>query len=66
MEKADNVEAKINLQPPFYVRDIDASCLKGHHPSAKKNKEDTYRKPQNEASKDKNKAKSHSSSPSAN
>ncbi len=32
----------------------------------KKDKEDTYREPQNEASKDKDKAKSHNSSTSAN
>ncbi len=66
MEKAGDVEAKANLQPPFYVRDIDVRCPKGHRPSAKKDKEDTYRKPQNEAFKDKNKTKSHSSSTFAN
>ncbi len=66
MEKAGDVEAKANLQPPFYVRDIDASCPKSHCLSAKKDKEDTYWEPQNEASKDKDKAKSHSSSNSAN
>ncbi len=66
MEKADDAEAKINLQPPFYVKDIDAKCPKSYHSSAKKDKEDTYREPQNEASKDKDKAKSHSSTASAN
>ncbi len=66
MEKAGDAEAKANLQPLFYVRDIDARCSKGHRPLAKKDKKDTYREPQNEASKDKNKAKSHSSSNSAN
>ncbi len=66
MEKAGTAEAKANLQPPFYVRDIDARCSKGHRPSAKKDKEDIYREPQNEASKDKDKAKSHSSSTCAN
>ncbi len=66
MKKAGDAEAKANLQPPFYVRDIDARCPKGHRPSSKKDKEDTYREPQSEASKDKNKAKSHSSSTSAN
>ncbi len=66
MEKAGNIEAKANLQPPFYVRDIDVRCPKGHHPSTKKDKEDTYRESQNEAFKDKNKAKSHSSSASTN
>ncbi len=66
MEKAGDAEAKANLQPPFYVRDIDVRCPKGHRPSSKKDKEDTYREPQSEASKDKDKAKSHNSSTSAN
>ncbi len=66
MEKAGDAEAKTNLQSPFYVRDIDTRCPKGHRPLAKKDKENTYREPQNEASKDKDKAKSHSSSNSAN
>ncbi len=63
MEKADNIEAKANLQPPFYVREIDSRCSKGHRPSAKKDNKDTYWEPHNEASKDKDKAKSHNSSP---
>ncbi len=42
VEKAGNTKAKANLQPLFYVRDIDARCPKGHRPSAKKNKENTY------------------------
>ncbi len=66
MQKAGDVEAKANLQPPFYVRNIDVRCSKGHRPLAKKDKETTYREPQNEASKDKDKAKSHNSSTSAN
>ncbi len=66
MEKVDNAEAKANLQPFFYVRDINARCPKGHCLSAKNNKEDTYWEPQNEISKDKGKAKSHSSFTSAN
>ncbi len=66
VEKAGDAEAKTNLQSPFYVRDIDARCPKGHRPLEKKNKEDIYREPQNEASKDKDKAKSHNSSASAN
>ncbi len=45
MEKAGDAEAKTNLQPSFYIRDIDTRCPKGHHPSAKKNKENTYREP---------------------
>ncbi len=66
MEKAGDAEAKANLQSLFYVRDIDTRRPKGHRPSAKKIKEDTQRKPQNEAFKYKNKAKSHSSPTSAN
>ncbi len=66
MEKAGDIEAKTNLQPSFYVRDINTRCPKGHRSSAKKDKENTYQEPQNEASKDKDKAKSHSSSASAN
>ncbi len=65
MEKAGDVEAKANLQPPFYVRDINARCPKGHCPSSK-TKEDTYREPQSKDSKHKDKAKSHNSSTSAN
>ncbi len=66
MEKTGDVEAKANLQPHFYVRDINARCPKGHRLSSKKDKEDTYRKPQSKTSKDKDKAKSHNSSTSAN
>ncbi len=66
MEKAGDAEVKANLQPPFYVRDIDARCPKSHRLLAKKDKDDTYREPQNEASKGKDMAKSHSSSISAN
>ncbi len=66
VEKAGDVEAKANLQPSFYVRDIDVRCPKGHRPSSKKDKENTYREPQSEASKDKDKAKSHNSSTSTN
>ncbi len=60
MEKAGDVEAKANLQPPFYVRDIDVRCPKGHRPSAKKDKEDTYWEPRDKAS-NKGKVKSNSS-----
>ncbi len=35
MEKAGDIEVKANLQPPFYVRDINVRCPKGHRPSAK-------------------------------
>ncbi len=61
VEKTDDAEAKTNLQPPFYVRDVDVMCPKGHRPSSRKDKENTYREPQSEASKDKDKAKSHNS-----
>ncbi len=60
VEKTGDVEAKANLQPSFYVKDINVSCLKGHHSSAKKDKEDTYWEPRNEAS-NKDNAKSNSS-----
>ncbi len=43
VEKAGDAEAKANLQPLFYVRDINVRCPKDHHPSTKKDKEDTYR-----------------------
>ncbi len=62
MEKASNVEVKANLQPTFSISEIDSRCLKHHRPSAKKNKEDIYRESRNEASKNKNKAKSQISS----
>ncbi len=62
MEKAEDVEAKANLQPPFYIREIDANYSKSHHPSVKKDKKNTYWEHRNKASKDKNKAKSHNSS----
>ncbi len=60
MEKAGDVKAKANLQPTFYVRDINARCPKSHCLSAKKDKEDTYQEPRDKAS-NKDKAKSNSS-----
>ncbi len=66
VEKAGDVEAKDNLQPPFYVKEINSRCPKSHRPLAKKDKEDIYQEPRNEVSKDKDKAKSHNSSTSAN
>ncbi len=60
VEKISDVEAKANLQPPFYIRKIDSRYPKGHRPLTKK--EDTYWEPRNEASKNKNKAKSQTSS----
>ncbi len=62
VEKPGDVEAKANLQPPFYIREIDSRYPKSDRPSAKKDKEDTYQEFRNQASKDKDKAKSHNSS----
>ncbi len=59
VEKAGDAEAKANLQPPFYIREIDSRCPKGHRPSAKK--KNTYWEPRDEACKDKDKAKSQTS-----
>lgn len=59
MEKAGDVEIKAYLQSPFYVREIDSWYPKGHCPSAKNDKKNTYQKSRDEASKNKNKAKSH-------
>ncbi len=61
VEKVGNAEAKANLQPTFYVRDINANCPKGYRSSAKKDKENTYQVPHNEASKDKAKSQTSSS-----
>ncbi len=59
MEKVDDVEAKANLQPPFYISKIDARYPKGHRSLAKKDKDDANRKHQDETPK--NKAKSNNS-----
>ncbi len=61
VEKVGDSKAKTNLQPPFYVKKIDARCLKNHCLSVKKNKEDTYWEYHNEAFKDKEKAKFYNS-----
>ncbi len=61
MEKASDAEAKANLQPPFYIKEIDSRYPKSHRPLAKKDKEDTYREPRDEASKDKAKSQTSSS-----
>ncbi len=66
MEKVGDIEAKGNLQPPFYVKEIDSRYPKDHCPLTKKDKEDTYQEPRDEASKDKNIAKSYNSSTSTN
>ena len=59
VEKAGDVEAKANLQPPFYVREIDTKYPKGYRPSVKKDKKDANREYRDEVSKGKDKAKSH-------
>ncbi len=67
MEKVGNIEAKANLQPLFYVREIDSMYPKCHRLLAKKDKKDTYQEPRNETfNKDKDKAKFHNSSSSTN
>ncbi len=67
VENVDDVEAKANLQPPFYIKEIDFKYPKSHCPLVKKDKKDTYWKLRNEAfNKDKDKAKSHNSSASSN
>ncbi len=67
MVKAGDVNTKANLQSPFYIKDIDFRCLKGHRPSAKKDKKDTYWEPHNKVlNKNKDKTKSHNSSTFAN
>ncbi len=59
VEKAGNVEAKTNLQLPFYVEEIDSRYPKNYCSLAKKDKKDTYQEPHsNQASKDKDKTKS--------
>lgn len=40
VEKVADVEAKANLQPLFYVREIDSKCPKGYCLSVKKDKKD--------------------------
>ncbi len=59
VEKTGDVEAKVNLQSLFYVREIDFRYPKGYRSSAKKDKVNIYSEPCNKASKDKNKAKSY-------
>ena len=61
--KVGDIEAKANLQSPFYIREIEFKCLKSYCPSVKKNKEDANWKHRNETfSKDKVKDKSHNAS----
>ncbi len=59
VEKVGDTKVKANLQPSFYIREIDSRCPKSHHQSAKKDKKDIYQEYRNEVSKDKDKTKSH-------
>lgn len=58
VEKTVNAEIKVSLQLPSKTREIDSKCLKGHRPSAKKDKNNTNYKHW-DGDKDKDKAKSH-------
>ncbi len=63
VEKAVDIEAKANLQPPFGTKKIDSRYLKGYRPSVKKDKNNAYWEHHNKVfNKDKDKAKSHNSS----
>lgn len=62
IKKAGNVEAKINLQPPFYIKEINSKYPKNHCPSAKKDKKNKYWEICNKVSKNKNKTKFYNSS----
>ncbi len=63
MKKAGYVEAKANLQPPFYVGEIDCRCLKDHYLLVKKDKDNANQEYRNKTfNKDKKKAKSHNPS----
>ena len=60
VKKVGDVEAKVYLQPLFYVGEIHCKCPKGYQPSVKKKKSDIHQEHRDEASnKDKEKAKSH-------
>ena len=60
MKKVGDIEVKANLQPPFYVREIDSRYLKNYCLSVKKDKDNANQEHWNEAfSKDKEKTKSY-------
>ena len=59
MDKAINVKAKAGLQLDSMIKEIDSRCPKVHRPLVKKDKDNAYWEYHNEASKDKEKAKSH-------
>ena len=58
VEKAGDIKANPNLQPLFYIKEIDSKCPKGYRSLVKKDKTNGNREHHNEASsKDKKKAK---------
>ena len=61
VEKAvDDTKAKANLQPPFYIKEIDSKCSKGYHLFIKKDKKDANWEHRNETLKqNKEKAKTY-------
>ena len=60
MEKARNAEAKANLYPPFYIKEINSKCPKNYCPLVKKDKEDANWVHRNKVfNKNTKKAKSH-------
>ena len=59
IEKVVDAKTKAGLQPHSMMREIDSKCPKRHKPSIKKDKNDAYWEHYYEASKDKEKAKSH-------
>ena len=56
VEKARDIEAKTNVQPPSFVQEIDFRSPKSHRPLSKKDKEDTQREHRNETPKEKAKS----------
>ncbi len=47
IEKAVNIEAKINLQPPSKIKQITSWCPKSYRPLVKKDKNDANREHRN-------------------
>ena len=67
VEKAVNVEAKTDLQPPSETREIDFKCPKRYRLLVKKHKDDVYWEQCDEATnRDKEKVQSYNPSSSAN
>ena len=63
MKKVGDIEAKIYLQPLFYVRGIDSRCPKSYRLLVKKDKNNANWEYRNETfNKDKKKAKSYNPS----